>query len=276
MKVYFLDIDDCLIETSRLGKDELEALRTALEKLGLPRSAEITAEFKKSFHLLYDKHQGKPKTTEDESELEKYMDRLKVLQSEIISKWGQVKKWSRECFIYIAAEKYGVKLTSQQVSFSARLLWKSIAGHTPFYPDAKAFLHKLITRKIPFYLISSSDCRLTFDDRKNLFYYEPDYSKKLKIGRLKKLTGMGIPEENIFLGDPFDKPDPRIFRQALAKAKKVHGPGIHTVTIGDSPENDLEPAAVAGIKELVWINRHATLKSNHRFLTVPGFDSLKI
>jgi len=259
LQIFFLDIDDCLIETSRLGKEELRVLRSALERLNIPHPEKITAEFEKSFHRLYDLHQEKQLSAPQQEELEKYLSRVYELQAEIITKWGQVKKWSRECFIFIAAEKSGVKLNSQQTATCAENLWKSIGGHTPFYRDAKRFLHKLITRKIPFYLISSSE-----------------YSRNLKLKRLKKLTGLDIPEENIFLGDPYDKPDPWVFRQALAKAKKDN-PGIfYSVMIGDSPKNDLEPAEKIGMDELIWINRHKKAISASKFKTVAGFDEISV
>ena len=276
LQVFFLDIDDCLIETSRLGKEELSALYTALKRLDIPRSREITAEFEKSFHRLYDLHQEKLLSKPQQEELEKYLSRLYELQAEIITKWGQVKKWSRECFIFIAAEKYGVKLDSQQTAVAAENLWKSIAGHTPFYVDAKRFLHKLIAQKIPFYLISSSDCRLTFNDKKKLFEYDWEYSKKLKLQRLEKLIRLGIPHENIFLGDPYDKPDPWVFRQALTKAKKDIPGVFHSVMIGDSPKNDLEPALKIGMDKFIWINRHKKAIAGSKFNTVAGFDEIAV
>ena len=276
IKVYFLDIDDCLIETSRLGKAELAALCTSLQDMNIPRFREITAEFEKSFHRLYDSHQGKPLAAPEQLELEKYLARLKELQSIIIAKWGQIKKWSRECFIFIAAEKYAVKLDSQQTAACAENLWKSIAGHTPFYPDAKGFLHKLITQKIPFYLISSSDCRLQFNDKNQLFEYVPEYSRNLKLKRLKKLTDLGISEDNIFLGDPYDKPDPWVFRQALLKAEQDNGAIFHSIMIGDSPNNDLAPAEKAGMDEFIWLNRHISNSSPDRYKSILNFDDIKL
>ena len=59
MKVFFLDIDDCLIETSRLGKAELTALEKSLSSQKIPYASEITEEFAASFHRLYDHHQEK-------------------------------------------------------------------------------------------------------------------------------------------------------------------------------------------------------------------------
>lgn len=276
--VYFLDIDDCLIETSRLGKAELSALNSELEKMDIPHFRKITKEFADSFHRLYDKHQGKQLSSSNSKELEKYLERLKELQSEIITKWGQIKKWSREACLYIAAEKFAVRLTSKQTDQATRTLWKSITAHTPFYPDSRKFLLRLQAKKIPFYLITSSDCRLKFNDRKGLFEYDPDYSRELKLERLFKFLNLGIPKENIFLGDPHDKPNLWVFRQALAKAKKVNSSSFISVMIGDSPENDLFPSRKAGMDELVWLDRQTktTPKSDLKMKIISSFDEVKI
>src|SRR3990167_2240244 len=161
--VFFLDIDDCLIETSRLGKAELTALETSLKDLGIDNANSITTEFVSSFHRLYDRHQGKILSKIDTEKLNNYMDRLKLLQTNIIQEYGQIKKWSRETFLYIAAEKYGIKLTADQINKASFSLWKAITDHNPFYPDALKFLKILISENLNFYLISSSDCRLQYD-----------------------------------------------------------------------------------------------------------------
>src|SRR3989344_458456 len=115
-KVFFFDIDDCLIETSRLGKAELTALENSLNFLHIPKSSQIAAEFASLFHRLYNQHQGKILSKKDFKKLNQYMDRLKLLQTNIVQEFGQVKKWSREAFLYLAAEKFAVKLTAHQIN----------------------------------------------------------------------------------------------------------------------------------------------------------------
>src|SRR4030066_1123891 len=104
--VYFLDIDDCLIETSRLGNKELHALYNSLVKGKVNHPKAITEEFAASFHRLYDHHQGKILSKNDLIKLKQYMSRLEQLQAKIVQKFGQIKKWSREVCLYVAAEKY--------------------------------------------------------------------------------------------------------------------------------------------------------------------------
>lgn len=262
-KIFFLDIDDCLIETSRLGSDELNALESSLISQNILKADKITTEFAKSFHRLYDFHQGKQLSKNEVELLNQYMSKLKDLEKNIIQEYGQVKKWSREVFIYLAAQKFGVTLSEEQVLVSSTTLWQAITQNTPFYPDALKFLKKLIRQLTdenqPFYLISSSDCRLKYDAAKNQFIYDPDYSRELKFKRLSKFLSLGIRKKNIFIGDPYDKPNLWIFQEALKKARTDNPKKFFSIMVGDSLTNDLLPAAKTGIEKLIWIKRHKTI-----------------
>lgn len=276
-KVFFLDIDDCLIETSRLGKTELTALELSLVSQKVPKAPEITEEFKNSFHRLYDRHQGKILSKNDIEILRQYMAKLKDLEKNIIQEFGQVKKWSREVFIYLAAQKFGVTLSEEQILVSSTALWQAIAANTPFFPDALKFLKKLKSENLKFYLISSSDCRLKFDSVKNQFIYDPDYSRELKFKRLSKFLTLGIRKENIFIGDPYDKPNLWIFQEALKKARTDNPKRFFSIMVGDSLKNDLLPAKKAGIEKIILINRHKNgLKTDtsEEFEVIKSFDEL--
>ena len=169
--------------------------------------------------------------------------------------------------IFISARNFGVNLTKEQIMYASGKLWQAIGDNAPFYPDSLRFLKSLIVNHKSFYLITSSDCRLGYSSKDKLFTYDPQYSKNLKLERLKKFTELGIPKENIFIGDPHDKPETQIFKNAMKKASvdlgieltsdvkdKTH-PMCTTVMIGDSITNDLLPAKKAGIEKLIWINR---------------------
>ena len=254
-EVFFLDIDDCLIETSRLDKPELTALYKSLTVQKITNAQQITQEFSSSFHRLYNQHQGKKLTKSDSEKLKQYNDKLLKLQVNIVQKYGQIKKWSREALLFIAAEKFGSKLSSAQIQESTDKLWQAITAHNPFYPDALRFLDFLFSHRSHFYLISSSDCRLKLDNSEEQFIYDPRYSRNLKLRRLDKFIKMGVPQGNIFIADPYDKPDPWIFTQALAKAKKDIGAEFISIMAGDSVNNDLLPARLAGMQKLILVNR---------------------
>jgi FMN phosphatase YigB (HAD superfamily) len=254
-KVFFLDIDDCLIKTSKLTKKHLAAVSNSLKSCKIRPAGNITEEFAASFHRLYDRHQGITLDIPEENKFKEYFNRLEELEKPVTAKFGEIKKWSREVCLFIAGEKFGVKLSNKVLLSASNSLWEKITGYATFYPDALNFLNKLITRGIPFYLITSSDSRLTRDDETGLFQYDPDYSRRLKMNRLRKFLDLGIPEKHIFIGDPIDKPDPYIFREALLLAKKEAGINFESIMVGDSVSNDLIPAQKAGMDKFIWINR---------------------
>lgn len=261
-KVYFLDIDDCLITTSSLTKEHLSVISNQLSEFGVKESKEITAEFANSFKRLYDNHQGIQLSLKKQKLMDAYMRRLTQLEQPILQKYDEVKRWSREVCLYIAAEKYGVKISNEQIVLIAQTLWDKITQKAVFYPDAKPFLESLISREIPFYLITSSDSRLVLKDTEQLFYYDPEYSRNLKMARLRLFTDMGISASHIFIGDPYDKPKPWVFQQAFEYVKKeIKGP-FHSIMIGDSYKNDLIPAQSVGMEELILMNR---IKSKEKY-----------
>lgn len=264
--VYFLDIDDCLISTSRLRLPHLKEVEKSLKNLKVTKAEEITKEFAASFSRLYSLHQGKKLSLSDQKLFDRWLDKVKDVEKPILEKYGQIKRWSREVGIYLAAQKYGIKLSNNDLIYITNNLWSKISQTASFYPDALPFLRSLQRNKIHFYLITSSDCRLILDDKTGLFRYKPDYSKKLKLARLAKFIKLGIPKENIFIADPYDKPNPWVFLEALNQAKKDVGVGFTSIMIGDSLKNDLLPAKRAGMEKVIWLKRGTQLDTE----TIPG------
>lgn len=272
-KVYFLDIDDCLITTSALGKEHLEVVEKSLKSLMIPKAFEITKEFAASFGRVYDRHQGKKLSLTDKKLLEAYMKRLGKLEKPIIEEYRETKRWSREVCLFMAAEKFYVGLTNEQILTVTNALWEKITQKAVFYPDSKPFLNRLIEKKIPFYLITSSDSRLTYGYKYNdYFHYNPEYSRNLKLKRLKILTDFDIPEENIFIGDPHDKPNPWVFKQAMKKARKDLKKKFTSIMVGDSYKSDLVPAKKAGINKLILLDRYS---KNNKIIRRDGVIAVK-
>ncbi|MCL4338882.1 HAD hydrolase-like protein [Patescibacteria group bacterium] len=254
--VYFLDIDDCLIKTSLLGKTHFDRLSISLRQNGIQNYSQITQEFGLSFNILFSRHQGKILGKMEQSIADFYLSRLNEVEKPIIDRYGDIKRWSREAILYIAAERVDTKLNNAQLQSSVKALWDEITTHADFYPDALPFLKKLLVIKKPFYLITSSDNRLTLSDTTGLFHYDPQYSKKLKMERLDKFTKLGIPTDHIFIADPYDKPNPQIFSEALNFARKKLDSSFLSVMIGDSVKSDLLPAKKAGFEKLILLRRH--------------------
>ncbi len=276
--VFFLDIDDCLIKTSKLTKAHLTVVGSQLLVFGIKKSKEITKEFAADFYLLFKNHQGEKLSPTEEKSINIFLERMKELQKPAVVKYGEVKRWSRETGLYVAAEKFGVKLTNSQIQTVISALWEKITQNAIFYPDAKRFLAYLENKKIPFYLITSTDSRLTLNDNTGLFEYDPQYSRGLKYKRLKIFTDMGIPKNRIFIADPIDKPNIDVFKRAFSFAKEENGKPFSSIMVSDSVKNDLHPAQKVGMEKLVWINRGGK-KTHHlsmstKIMTIKDFREI--
>ncbi|MDD5226902.1 MAG: HAD-IA family hydrolase [Candidatus Omnitrophica bacterium] len=126
--------------------------------------------------------------------------------------------------------------------FAEPSVWK-------LYPEVKEVLRALQERKFILGMVSNWDSRL-----------------------LKLCEGLGIDRYFDFkvISAVFGaaKPNPKIFKEALKKANVPAGEVVH---VGDSLEDDVRGAHLAGIKA-IWLdrsNRHETLTREHQdFVTV--------
>lgn len=122
-------------------------------------------------------------------------------------------------------------------------------GVWKLYPEAEEVLRSLKAQKFILGMVSNWDSRL-----------------------LRLCRGLGIDTFFDFkvISSVFGaaKPDPRIFREALRQAQVA---GTEVVHVGDSLEDDVRGAHLAGIKA-IWLDRsdrHATLTKDHQdFVTV--------
>jgi putative hydrolase of the HAD superfamily len=122
-------------------------------------------------------------------------------------------------------------------------------GVWKLYPEVEEVLRSLKEKKFILGMVSNWDSRL-----------------------LKLCAGLGIDRYFDFkvISAVFGtaKPDPKIFREALKKANVPAGEVVH---VGDSLEDDVRGAHLAGIKA-IWLdrsNRHGTLTKDHQdFVTV--------
>ena len=122
-------------------------------------------------------------------------------------------------------------------------------GVWKLYPEVEEVLRSLKERKFVLGMVSNWDSRL-----------------------LKLCKGLGIDRYFDFkvISAVFGaaKPNPKIFEEAL---KKANVPACEAMHVGDSLEDDVRGAHLAGIR-VIWIDRserHATLTQNHQdFVTV--------
>lgn len=117
-------------------------------------------------------------------------------------------------------------------------------GVWKLYPEAEEVLQSLKEQKFVLGMVSNWDSRLL---------------------RLCKGLGIDVYFDFKVISSVFGaaKPDPRIFQEALRQAQ---APGTEVVHVGDSLEDDVRGAHLAGIKA-IWLDRsdrHATLTKNHQ------------
>ncbi|MDD5226025.1 MAG: HAD-IA family hydrolase [Candidatus Omnitrophica bacterium] len=196
------------------------------------------------------------------------------------------------------AAKHGCKVSVEEVEASFRRVWSEHDGIGDLRSQSDEKIEKEFWRKIVAAVFKDFKGLKAFDpffDELHTLFAEPGVwklypeveevlralrGKKYIIGmvsnwdsRLLKLcSGLGIDRYFDFkiISAVFGaaKPNPKIFEEALKKANVPAGEAVH---IGDSLEDDVRGAHLAGIKA-IWLdrsNRHRTLTKDHQdFVTV--------
>lgn len=162
--------------------------------------------------------------------------------------------WSRETWISLVAEDLKVPLSSKDVDEAREDYWNSVEHSTDlFYQDALELFEWLKKNKIPLWVYTGSDSLVKLDEVSDLFHYEADFSKNYK---LKRIEGLGVPADKMFVADPFDKPHQHFYdeifqaikdEQSALKKEEIY-------FVGDSPRSDLEVPAAHGYPT-VFLNR---------------------
>ena len=164
------------------------------------------------------------------------MDQIQQLQSPSLATYG-VKPWSREAWIIIVAKKLQITLTPGRVEAGRDVYWNTLSENIVLYEDAKAFLEAIQQVGIPLILMTSSDsiCRIVEDYS---VLYDPTYSEQYKRRRLKRLP---LSYQELVIGDPIDKPDPRFFDKVFQEVAQYGNiPFGKILAIGDSERSDLQ------------------------------------
>lgn len=163
-------------------------------------------------------------------------------QLQVKQQYGHIKKWSREVFIALAAEYAGVAVTPSIVHEAADAYWLALTEHIQIFSDARRLAESVHAHRRPFYLITSSDARLTMQPD-GQFTYDPDYSEALKRQRIELLRKRGLYFNLVSIGDPEDKPHPDFFNKAIHLAELELGHQVDytkAIMLGDSFAGDLQ------------------------------------
>lgn len=245
---WFFDIDDTIIDTAGVNVLAANGIHDFIvNTYGTKKSKEFTKTFIQLFDLMLlgyrikneDEWIGKEN---EKKEFQLLVERIEYLQKPVKMKWGAIKKWSREVFIKIAAEKNGMSMSPNFISDAANTYWLTLTKNTIIFPGAVKLINKLHRNNLGVYFITSSDGRLTMRTD-GFFEYEPNKSEALKRQRIELLKNRGIHYDVLTIGDPEDKPHISFFQKGIDDVQKLVRHSINSeecVMIGDSFAGDLQ------------------------------------
>jgi len=246
--IWFSDIDDTLIDTAKTTPEASEGIRKVFEaRFGEDQAKIIQDNFNEIFNLMLAGLRNK--TDEDWEKIEggkKAFDRLweqiEGYQLEIKDKFGAVKKFSREVFVKIAADRANLEVSSELISEAADAYWLTLSEKTKVFPGVIELIEEIKKHKRPLYLATSSDARLRLKPN-GQFEYVPRESEDFKRQRVQLLRSKGIDFNLVSIGDPEDKPHLDFFQKVIKIAEADLGHALdlsNAIMMGDSFPADLQ------------------------------------
>jgi FMN phosphatase YigB (HAD superfamily) len=241
ISVVVSDIDYTLVDFDKGHQAAIKALARLFGK-------QFVDEVSRVFYLILE---GLRKSEDADwqgmPEFREVMDQLQELQSPSVATHG-LKPWSRESWIIIVAKKFQIILAPDQIEEGRDVYWNTLSENLVLYEDAKSFLEAIRQVEIPLILMTSSDsiCRVAED---YTVLYDPTYSEQYKMRRLERLP---LSYQELVIGDPIDKPDPRFFDKVFqAVAQCGDFPMEKILVIGDSERSDLQEPGRRGCRTLL-------------------------
>lgn len=248
IKNWFFDIDDTLIDTAGVNEVAAQGIKMVFgDRFDLNTGEKVKNEFVKIFDLMLVGYRVKDERDwegkEDvKAEFEELTKKIEKLQAPVKEKWGSIKKWSREVFIKIAAEKLGLEVSPDLIQDAANAYWLTLTEKTLIFPGAKKLINQLQAKRLGVFLITSSDGRLVMRED-GYFEYDPKISEALKRQRIELLRERGIHFDVLTIGDPEDKPHLDFFEKGIHDAETYMSKPVkpeESVMIGDSFGGDLQ------------------------------------
>lgn len=246
--VWFFDIDDTIINTAGTSSIASNGIKKVFEAHS---TSEIASQVQNNFNQLFELMlAGHRITTEEDwqkvpggkSSFDNLAEEIEAAQKRVKAKYGSVKKWSREVFIKLAADKVGVRVTPEIIHEAADAYWLTLTEQTTVFPQVLDLLQEIKQHNRPVYLITSSDARLKMDEE-GQFDYDPTYSESLKRERIELLRAKGVNFNVVSIGDPDDKPHRDFFDKGIRKAEEDLGKPLepeNSLMFGDSFSGDLQ------------------------------------
>lgn len=246
--IWFSDIDDTLIDTAGTTAEASEGIKRVFaarfdEEVG----KKIQDEFNDIFQTMIAGLRNKTDEEWAKSEIKKeafesLWKQVEGYQLEIKEKYGAVKKFSREVFIKICADRVSVTVAPEIIYEAADAYWLTLSEKTKVFPGVLELIKEIKKHGRPLYLVTSSDARLKLKPN-GQFEYIPQYSEDFKRERIQLLREKGIDFNVVSIGDPEDKPHLDFFEKGIKAAEADLGKPIdlsHAIVMGDSYGADLQ------------------------------------
>ncbi|MDO8582925.1 MAG: hypothetical protein Q7R51_00150 [bacterium] len=246
--IWFFDIDDTLIDTAGLTQEASVGIFNAFQsKYNSEKAHAVVDSFNDIFNLMLAGYRVKTdidwqQVPGGKEAFEKLVSNVEACQVRVKSHYGAAKKWSREVFIKIAADRLGLQYSPELVHEAADAYWITLTEQTTVFSSALILIKQIKEHKRPIYLITSSDARLRLGDDRQ-FDYDPTYSEGLKRERIELLREKGIKFNALSIGDPEDKPHLDFFQKGIKIAESDLDSPIdfkNAIMLGDSFAGDLQ------------------------------------
>ena len=246
--IWFSDVDDTLINTAKntdIASEGIKQVFTA--RFGEDTGITIQENFKDIFHTMMAGLQNKTDSDWATSAIKKEVfdelwEQIVNYQQEIKEKYGAVKKFSREIFIKIAADRAKLQIDPELIYEAADAYWVTLSEKTELLPGVKELNDSIKQHNRPLFLLTSSDARFKLKSN-GQFEYIPEYSEAFKRERMQLLRNKGLNFNIVSIGDPEDKPHLDFFQKGIKLAEEDLGSSIntsHAIFMGDSFAADLQ------------------------------------
>lgn len=183
--------------------------------------------------------------------------------------------WSRELWLYAAPGVAETGMSGEIAVYAAEAYWNAIKKSANMYEDVETFFNSSWWKNSQWELtiVTNSDARLYLPSGDNRLVYDPEYSDKNKRERVPSSL-LQISSNNVFVGDPVGKPDPRFWKNVAMNLAYDPKEDV-AVMVGDSPKNDLTGLPQGFVP--IFIDRDNARRGGEvkeaRFI-IPSFDSL--
>ncbi|MEU6450962.1 hypothetical protein [Streptomyces sp. NPDC046979] len=276
--VWLFDVDDTLTDTQAMHHRAADSLKSGLTVcMTEALASSVSRRFRTVFDQLLLLHQQRPVDEGKMRSIRELEGRVRDLQREISERWGTVRLFSREILLHVAAEDCGARLSPDELDRCVDQYWDHMLKHPIVYPDAVRIFRKLGSRRVPAYLMTSSDARYR-QNSDGQFSYDPCVSRQDKRRRMVNLKDHGISYDRSFIGDPADKPSEEFYDLVFAGISQdlntPHG-DLFFVVVGDSYRSDIQ-VPLDRLESAVGIlcrrNQSAARVESERVLAVGDLD----